>query len=130
MDTVHDATNTKAEEISEFPLEQVEVEEEEAMEEDAYETENETEEADVEDETDDEMEDEEDEEETEDEEDEDENEKQYYDSDDEDYWEFVENQMGLLREHFPLLSAEYRYKTSNKLWQELLRKHEEVALKK
>lgn len=38
-----------------------------------------------------------------------------------DYWEYVEEQMALLRVHFPLSSAQDRYNIADKSWDEMMK---------
>lgn len=38
-----------------------------------------------------------------------------------DYWEYVEEQMALLRVHFPLSTAQDRYNIADKSWDEMMK---------
>lgn len=44
------------------------------------------------------------------------------------YWEFVESQMELLKAHFPLLTAKFRKFASDRVWDDMVKKHETAAL--
>lgn len=37
------------------------------------------------------------------------------------YWEYIEEQMALFKEHFPLSTAEERYNIADKNWDELIK---------
>ncbi len=50
-------------------------------------------------------------------------------NEEEEYWEFVENGMRLLRKHFPILTAKMRYEASSDLWKKMLKTHEDLGIK-